>query len=179
MKAHERHTTTMLILLIVVIIGGAFYFFFMPKIRSINTLQAEVATLSRRLSEVRRYRDELHSLRDEVNRLSAQLTLTESRFITGEQVLTVINEIADTARSYQLRLVNIEPPDINLISDGKSGSLPVHFRLYGRFIQIGKFIEQLENLQYAITIREIKISSSPDLYPQVLAEITFDLYKLK
>jgi len=179
MRARERRTTIMLILLIVVMIGGAFYFFFMPKIHSIDTLQAQVDALSKKLFEVYHYRDELSSLRDEVNRLSAQLKLMESHFITGEQVLTVINEIVDLAKSYHLQLVNIEPPDISLISDGKSGSLPVHFRLYGRFIQIGKFIEQLENLQYTITIREIKISASPDLYPQVLADITFDLYKLR
>ena len=177
MRPREKYLTVTIIIVIMMITGAAFFFFFMPEIKAIDELQTEVNALITQLSEARKRMDKINTLRAELQQLSAEILALESRYVKEEDLLPAINELAEIAKSKGIEVLDIQPPDISLIQNRNVKKLPVNLMFRGRFLTIGRFLEELKDFRYFVTIEEIEIITEPDIYPEVLANVTLSLYR--
>lgn len=148
----------------------------MPKVKQVKQYRTEIATLRANIS---RQSGLLPSLRTSLKRLRSQestrdvskggLMKISDVLQGGTQLSSFLEELNRLARLRQVEIVSIRPEGF----EDKEAYLEMNFRmdLKSRFRHLGEYLMMLENLPRAIIVNDIKIESSVENNPYIIAQL--------
>lgn len=166
-------------LLALLTLGVWFIFLVSPRQRVLTEAAAQVNQLERELAQARQGMSRLPAIEEEISRLSASFKLTSVHKPPEQQLPELLEEIAQTARRAQVRVVEQKPTaDIASVAPGPSGylELKVMTVIAGGYHQIGTFLDLLESSPSLLRVQEMgMVQNSDDLFRHQ-AFILFDAY---
>lgn len=146
--------------------------------------------LQPRLEERRRLNSQKTTLQQEVSSLSSTLPVLLQRAeaaktdpsasksevdLTDASLSSILDEIGRQARMREVQVVELKPN----VPENKEGFevLPIQLKSRSRFFNLGDYIAALERLPRPIVVARLKIESTQETNPEVLAEMTLHIYK--
>jgi Tfp pilus assembly protein PilO len=130
-----------------------------------------------------RYKAQELALRMQVEKIQAELDTWDSKFPPRDSIVAVAKTLISFAEENNLDLVGLEPSLFELYALERAGApvagkfvmqLPLKFRLEGRYLDLGRMLEEVENLPFHLTIADVAVAMLPDRTPDV--EIGLDVY---
>lgn len=144
-----------------------------------------------RMAERQRLGEQKKTLQQEVSALSSTLPLLmkkaeaekgnsasdpQSALVLSDASLSaILEEIGRQARIREVQLVELKPSP----AEKKDGYeiLPIQMRSRSRFFNLGEYIAALERLPRPIIVEHLKIESTPETSPEVIADMVLRVYK--
>jgi Tfp pilus assembly protein PilO len=101
-----------------------------------------------------------------------------------DSLYDMVREITDDGKNnYHLEFVEIRPPgkDTLLLSNTTTPlvGVPYQFTVRGRYLDIGRFVENLDKFRYFVRVPELEITGRDEIRPFVEARILINLYATK
>lgn len=129
-----------------------------------RTLQHEISALSSTLPVLMRKAETVDS-----SETGPALVLTEG------SLSAILEEISRQARIKEVQLIELRPSP----AEKKEGYeiLPIQIKSRSRFFNLGDYLSALERLPRPIIIEHLKIESTAETSPEVIAEIVLQVYK--
>ncbi|TAK07770.1 MAG: hypothetical protein EPO39_05865 [Candidatus Manganitrophaceae bacterium] len=162
------------------------------RILFVSTLSAVLYALvffvyQPRMVERQRLDAQKKTLQQEISALSSTLPILMQKAEGGnrssEPVLTlsdtslsnILEEIGRQARMREVQLIELKPS----LAEMKDGYeiLPIQIRSRSRFFNLGEYVAALERLPRPIIVERLKIESTPETSPDVIAEMVLQVYK--
>jgi len=178
------------LMLIVLISAVIFYidfnFIFKAQIRVLGKSGTEVARLRKDLDN---FKVDLKKMRDSESKqvLASQKPIFKVKSIISEnQFSTLLQDISKIANNNDVRILQIKPsrmPAENQNSKVKASAnlnpFIINLDLSCGYHNLGKFINELENLPAFVSVRDIKIEPQDDNYVKQKVELTLITYVKK
>lgn len=163
------------------------------RILFVSTLVAVVYSflfffLQPRMAERQRLDEQKKTLQQEISALSSTLPVLmrkaeaidpsepEPALVLSDASLSLIlEELSRQARIKEVQLIELKPSP----GEKKEGYeiLPIQIKSRSRFFNLGDFISALERLPRPIIIERLKIESTSETSPEVIAEMVLQVYR--
>ncbi len=177
----------MLIALIsVIVLYIDFNFIFKAQIRGLVKSGTEVARLKKDLDN---FKVDLKKMRDSESKqvISSQKSMPKVKSIISEnQFSGLLQDISKTANNNDVRILQIKPSRM-LVENQNSKAKPpanltpfiINLDLSCGYHNLGKFINELENLPAFVSVRDIRIEPQDDNYVKQKINLTLITYVKK
>ncbi len=170
-----------LILSLVLILSGIGWYLFIYKPIQINIKQTklEVHEITQNLKNARKAKNDLHQLESRLETAKADLEAIKQHIVNRKNLTRVTKELQRVAEEYDLEITDFSPIlDSYFETTGNEHikPLPIIIKLTGRYLQIGKFLEALNNLDFYLTPNELVIEKLDPEKNDLTATITCILY---
>lgn len=95
--------------------------------------------------------------------------------LSDASLSAILAEIGRQARIKEIQLIELKPS----LADKKEGYeiLPIRIKVRARFFNLGEYLATLERLPRPIAVERLKIESTPETSPDVIAEMLLHIYK--
>lgn len=161
------------------------------RILFVSTLMAALYALTffviqPRMAERQRLDAQKKSLQQEVSALSSTIPILMQKAEAGKTIPTpvvltdtslsnILEEIGRQARIKEVQLIELKPS----IAEKKEGYevIPIQIKSRSRFFNLGEYVAALERLPRPIIVERLKIESTPETSPEVIADMILQVYK--
>lgn len=159
-------------------------FLYIPNIARRNRNLEEVRRLDREIRDLRALTAGIEQLRRKVVESEKDVALFNSQVARHDSLYYLIREIVETGRTeYRLEFVEVRPPSKDtLMLAGVTAPLvgiPYQFQVRGRYLDIGRFIESLDNFRYFVRVPEFEIIGKDEIRPFVEARLLINIFATK
>lgn len=171
-----------------ILVAAAFAWYLIlynPVNSQAEQLNVEFVNLQDSLNADTNYKAKTTALQVQITKLEGNISDWDARFPSRKQIVSLTKQIISFFKDTGLDVVEVSPSLFELYALEKAGArvagqyvmqLPLHFTLHGRFLDIGKMLENLESLPFNMTIADIDISANKAIYPQVEGKFGLYLY---
>ena len=149
------------------------FFVFLPRIAERQRLGEQKKTLQQEISALS---TTLPVLMQKVEAEKGKYGSSEPALILSDASLSIIlEEIGRQARMKGVQLIELKPS----LAEKKEGYeiLPVQIKSRSRFFNLGEYLSALERLPRPIVVERLKIESTPETSPDIIAEMVLQVYK--
>ncbi|MCB0283674.1 MAG: type 4a pilus biogenesis protein PilO [Calditrichaeota bacterium] len=168
-----------LLLIVAVLIGSFYLLIYTPKQNNIDRLKQELNQTVNKFNSAKRAENDLENIRGSLTVEQNNLEKLSTRFIKKNNLSDITMKIRKNTRESNLELIDFTPIFKEYFSDTSTAdikALPFSITVKGRYLEIGRFIDGWENLDFFMIPDEIylnRMSSSSNLLE---ANITGHLY---
>ncbi|MFY9269392.1 MAG: hypothetical protein WAO55_06550 [Candidatus Manganitrophaceae bacterium] len=170
-------------LLFVTTLGAAFYalifMLLLPRVAERKrlvlqkkSLQEEVSTLSSTLPALMR---EAQESKKEAERTDPTPSTEPDPPFTDAPLSMILEELGRQARLRKVRLIELHPAPAEKVESHEV--LPLTITTRSRFFNLGNYLLALERLPGPIAVERLKIESTPETSPEVVAEMSLRIYR--
>ena len=160
------------ILAVVLVVVGLFFglqFSILPQIRSAGRLGSEWAALHGKVEQLQRDLRQMPEMEKKQVELAARTSTPSVSIPPEEQLPDLLDKIAQFARGARVRVVTLRPKqDLGHVQVGSSGYLEIPLELVATagYHQVGRFLDQLEQSDSLVRLRELEIQPGTELWSQ-------------
>jgi len=158
---------------------GWYLFIYKPIQINIQQTEQEVREISQNLKNARRAEKDLHQLENRLENAKTDLETIKRRIINRKNLTRVTEDLQRVAEEFDLEINDFSPIlDSYFETNGnnKIKPLPIVISLTGRYLQIGKFLESLDKLDFYLIPNEFVIEKLNPESNDLTATITCILY---
>ena len=135
----------------------------------LTALKGEIAKTQALLPEVRAKAEELQQVRQK-GEVAGEFSAKASDILPGgSRLSSFLEELTRLARLQQVDFVSVRPEGVE--DKGSYLQLTMRIDVQSRFRELGEYLLMLENLPRAIIIDEMKVESSTETTPYVMAHL--------
>lgn len=175
----ERKILIALIIFIVVGFLGWKIFIDMGQNTKLKEINSSLELSLRKVQSARYAKLNIDLMQKKYQIEKKNLAKKQARFIKKNDMSQVAKELRIFAEKYDLKLMDFAPLLDTYFSEMKSGrivTLPINIAIHGRYLQIGKFIENWPQLPFYLIADEIEINRLEKNRNLLRAEIKAKLY---
>lgn len=171
----------LIILIIILILGYIGWSIFWDskqeaKLREVTT---ELNTSTSKVQAARFAKLNLDQMQKKYAVEKENLSQKQSRFINKNEMSVVAKKLKIFAREYNLKLMDFAPVLDTYFSEMQTGKivvLPINIALHGKYLDIGKFVEDWPQLPFYLIADEIELVRVVENQTMLRAEIKSKLY---
>ena len=155
-----------------------YYFIYLPQIDELNQINILLTETSQKVSMARNAQINLEKIRERFEIEQSKLKKERSKFVRRDELGKVTKALRNLAKKHNLKLVDFSPGLKNYFEEKKAKivPMPLSITLIGRYIEIGKFIEEWETLPFYLIPRELTLEKVDKYGYDVQAVIETKLY---
>jgi len=121
------------------------------------------------------------ALRRQITQLEEQNAELMSHVVPRAQLLTLLRELAKIAERYNISFLEIRPPGLDTMLQSETADKPIRavpfqIVLQGRYLDIGAYIEHLNQFPYFVKIPEFEVTGKDEIRPAVEARLLLNIY---
>lgn len=168
-----------LLILLLAVIGGFYSFIYTPKQNDIVLLQKELKETVNKFNFAKKAENDLENIRVSLANEEAKLATVQNRFINKNILSDITMKIRRNTINSNLKLIDFTPIFKQYFADTSTTdvkALPFSITVKGRFLEIGKFIEGWDNLDFYMIPDEIYLNRITSNSNELEANITGHLY---
>ncbi len=137
------------------------------------------------LAAIERYKLQETALKKRTEMLNDEIGVWDASFPSRSSIVSLANQIIRFSRRYGLELTELEPSLFELYALERAGAqvtgqyvmqLPLSFRLRGRYINLGRMLEGLDELPFNLTVADIDLMPISGKEPLLDVRISLFLY---
>jgi Tfp pilus assembly protein PilO len=157
---------------------------YIPNIAKRNKNIAQVKQLDKEIKELREMTAGIEALKRKVVESEKEVAEFNARVAKYDSLYYLIQEItADGKNNYKLEFIDVRPPgkDTLLLNHATTPlvGVPYQFTVRGRYLDIGRFVENLDKFRYFVRVPEFEITGQDEIRPFVEARLLINLYATK
>ena len=160
------------ILAVVLAVVGLFFwlqFLILPQTRSVGRLGSELTALRGKVESMQRDLRQLPEMEKKRAELAARTSAPVVSAPPEEQLPNLLDKIAQFARAARVRVVTLRPKqELAQAQVGPSGTLEIPLELVATagYHQVGRFLNQLEQSDSLVRLRDLEIQPGKELRDQ-------------
>lgn len=158
---------------------GWYFLIYQPIRVKTGQTEQEVHKMSLNLTKARRAEKDLQHLEIRLKNAQTELEKIKQRFINRKKMVRVTNELQKKAEEYDLIINDFSPILDSYFESSRNHKikpLPIVINLTGRYLQIGKFLESLDQLDFYLIPNEFTIEKLDPESDDLTATIFCILY---
>ena len=127
-----------------------YYFIYIPQIDTLAKLETQLMDFNSKVHMAQTAKVNLVNMRNRYQTEQDRLQKEKSKFVRKQDLGKVAKALQELAKKYDLKLVDFSPGfrDYFEKQDEKIIPLPLSVTLVGRYLSIGRFLEEWENLPF-------------------------------
>lgn len=175
----RKRSSYILSALLLAILVVWFVFFYYPKRVEIDKIKLDIKEMRHDLATASQANVDIEKIEGKFLQEQKSLEEVRSRFVEKDDLAKVSRKIEEFARGYNLRLTDFAPVFEDYFADTSKGAikaLPLAITVRGRYLDIGKFIENWENLPFYLEPKGIMIQRVTPFTNDLKAIISSQLY---
>lgn len=160
-------------------------------------LKIQLSTLNKNSTEITKLNSDINNLTSDLKKMQdlkskqgnslQKAPAKAKRFLTENLVASFLQDISKLANNNDISILQIKPhresqtnsPESKIKVIGNTAPLFVNLDLSCGYHQLGKFINDLENLQTFVLVSDVKIASQNDNYLKQKVTLTLIVYVKK
>jgi Tfp pilus assembly protein PilO len=156
-------------------------FLYQPKIQARGKIQAEVNDLKTQIADLKEQVKGISAVRRQAVQLEEQNSELMSHVAPRDQLLTILRELAKLGERDNITFLEITPPGLDTMlqvetQDKPIRPVPFQIVIQGRYIDIGNYVESLNQFPYFVKVPEFEITGKEEIRPGVEARLLLNLY---
>jgi Tfp pilus assembly protein PilO len=166
---------------LIVLIILSVVFLYQPKIQARGKIQAEANNLRKQIKEMKEMVKGIGALRKQITQLESQNAELMSHVAPRSQLLTLLRELSKIGEQYNITFLEITPPGLDTMlqsetSDKPIRGVPFQIVLQGRYLDIGAYLENLNQFPYFVKVPEFELTGKDEIRPAVEARFLLNIY---
>ena len=156
-----------------------YVFIYVPLSGEINTSKILLAGLNQKLKSVRQAESELKNVEDRLTNVKNDLEVVKAHFVHRKNLADIMGKVRSVSDNFDLDIIDFSPVIDSFFNNNQNGIikiLPIAVTVKGRYIQIGKFVENFDKLDFYLTPQKIIIEKKNVESNDLTATITCNLY---
>jgi len=144
-------------------------FLILPQTRSAGRLGSELTALRGKVERMQRDLGHLPEMEKKRDELAVRTSVPVVSAPPEEQLPDLLDKIAQFARTARVRVVTLRPKqDLAKVQVGPSGYLeiPLELEATAGYHQVGRFLDQLEQSDSLVRLRELEIHPGKEMWDQ-------------
>ncbi|MGQ9678168.1 MAG: type 4a pilus biogenesis protein PilO [bacterium] len=169
-------------LIVYIVLGlAAWFLLYQPRINARRKAAKEIAELRKELEETRARIAQMPRLRVKKEQLEQEIGDIWARVVPRSEMLGLFRRISREAENKRVHFLEIVPPGLDTLlqEEGPSAQVrPVPFlvTVQGRYLDIGRYLQELGNYQYFVRVPDVDINARDDIRPEVEAKLLLNIY---
>lgn len=177
----ERRVLLIALAAYVVLAVLAVIFLYQPRLKIRQRNAATVAELQQQLEETRARVKQIGRLRTKLEDLQESNVAFTSHVVPRSQMLGTLKDLAQKATEAKVRFLEIQPPGLDTLLQEETDATPLRgvpfmVTVQGRYLDIGQYIEALNNYPYFLRVPAFELVARDDIRPEVEAKLQVNLY---
>jgi Tfp pilus assembly protein PilO len=132
---------------------------------------------------VENYNAQEAAFRSRGDLIRSQTLNWDSRFPPRDSIVALARTLIDFAAQNNLLLLELQPSLFELYALEREGTqvsgrfvmqLPLKFKMQGRYLDLGKLLESIEELPFNLTVADVAVAPIPEHAPEL--DISLDVY---
>lgn len=173
----------LLIGLVVFVLLGVFAWFvlYQPQLKARQESAVEADKLGKEIKQTQERVRGIGRLRQRLVELEEANASFSARVIPRSEMLGMLQRLASLAQDRKVRFLEISPPGLDTLLMEETTSRPVrgvpfYVTAQGRFIDIGRYVESLDDFPYFIRVPDFEVTVREDIRPEVEVKLLVNLY---
>ncbi len=169
-------------LIVYVVLGVAVWFLlYQPRIQARQKTAMEIAELQKQLADTKARIAEMPKLRQKKEQLETEISDIWARVVPRSEMLGLFRRISLEAKRQRVRFLEITPPGLDTLlqEEGPGNQVrPVPFlvTVQGRYLDIGRYVEGLNQYQYFVRVPDFEVNAREDIRPEIEAKLLVNIY---
>lgn len=160
-----------------------FFFYFKPMQQQIDKYTRDVNQWMLKIKMASVSKDAILKLERNIDSLKVQIGEIESRIFHLDQMQEVADNLIRYARDHHLRVQTMVPNYDVLFPVEDNGEnplvkVPLEMRMTGRFISVGRFLEDVDQLPFIYSPDEVFLEADARIYPRLQVRVKGYLFLL-
>ena len=171
--------TVVLSVFLLAVLSVWFIFFYYPKSVEINQIKSRIKEIQNELVSASRANVDLENVEKKLLNEKSKLEEVKARFVEKDELASVSKKLGDFAKDYNLKLTDFAPVFDDYFADTSKTvikALPLAITVTGAYLDIGRFIENWENLPFYLEADEISVQRITPVSNNLEATISSKLY---
>ena len=171
--------TVVLTVFLLAVLSVWFILFYYPKSVQINQIKSRIKEIRNELVSASRANVDLENVEKKLLDERNKLEEVKARFVEKDELASVSKKLGDFAKDYNLRLTDFAPVFDDYFADTSKTvikALPLAITVTGAYLDIGRFIENWENLPFYLEADAISIQRLTPVSNNLEATISSKLY---
>jgi len=166
-------------------IVGWYFLLYSPVVAKTALIQAQLSSQEDSLKADQNYKINSARLQLQINELNTQIATWDARFPARTEIVSLAKEILHFGESHNLELIEMRPSLFELYALEKAGAhvsgrytmqLPISCHFQGRYLDLGKMLEDVSNLPFNATVADVALTPIPKRYPELDIKLRLFLY---
>jgi len=157
-----------------------YFAFYSPQNKELHELEDNVNLTFAKLKSAKKAQLDLNSIQQRLTEEQLDLENVRSRFLKKNQLEKATAQLEKMARQHDLKLTEFSPILENYLASSEQNQeirgYPLVITVEGRYINIGKFIDNWERLPFYMTPEEIKLKRKEEGSNELQAMVSGILY---
>ena len=159
----------------------AWFLLYQPQIRRSQQSANQLERIEREMREIRVQIAQIEGLRARAAELEEESIVLEARIVPRAEMLSMFRQLARLAEQQRVQFKEISPPGLDTLLQAESPAQPVRgvpfdITLQGRYLDIGRYIENLDRFPYFVRIPGFEVTARQDIRPEVEMKLMLNLY---
>lgn len=166
------------VLLLAVLIVWSIFFYY-PKSIKINQVKSRIKEVRNDLASASQATVDIENVEKKLLDEKRKLTAVKAKFVEKDGLASVSKKLGNFAKNYNLKLTDFAPVFDEYFNDTSKTmikALPLAITVNGTYLDIGRFIENWENLPFYLEAKEVSIQRSAPVSNNLEATISSKLY---
>lgn len=161
---------------------GVYRLLFIPRVRKVGNVRKEIEILSIKAKDAGGLEEKIPDLEKEVRAGRKEFSLFKEGLIEKIEISQAISKLSQGGERYELKFLSIKPRDIReaeIVCIGPGIScckLLITMDIEGRYNNLGRYLEELENLPLITRVEHLEIHGKSDVLPNIKAVLILALY---
>lgn len=159
----------------------AWFALYQPRFQARRQATAEVSELKEQIKTTQERISQMPKLRQRKEDLEVSISGMWQRVVPRSEMLMMLRRLADLAVQRRVRFLEIAPPGLDTLLQEESPAaqvrpIPFVVTSQGRYVDIGRYVEGLEEFPYFVRIPDFEVRARDDLRPEVEAKLLVNIY---
>jgi len=177
----ERRVLLIGLVVYVLLAVVAWFALYQPRFQARRQAVIEVSELKTQIKDTQERIRQMPRLRQRRDDLEATISGMWQRVVPRSEMLLMLRRLADVAGQRRVRFLEIAPPGLDTLLQEESPAaqvrpIPFIVTTQGRYVDIGRYVESLEEFPYFVRIPDFEIRARDDLRPEVEAKLLVNIY---
>ncbi|MEO0077586.1 MAG: type 4a pilus biogenesis protein PilO [candidate division WOR-3 bacterium] len=177
----ERRVLLIGIAIYVLLAVVAWFALYQPRFQARRQATAEVSELKEQIRSTQERISQMPRLRQRKSDLESSISGMWQRVVPRSEMLSMLRRLADLAAQRRVRFLEIAPPGLDTLLQEETPAaqvrpIPFVVTSQGRYIDIGRYVEGLEEFPYFVRIPDFEVRARDDLRPEVEAKLLVNIY---
>jgi len=171
-----------LIIVLVVFSVGWFMLVYQPLQLEIKAKHRQLTQLSQKIHNAQNANINLKNVEKRAENAQKELEEIRQKFVNRDDLSRVTKQLQQLAIRYNVEITDFSPVLDSYFDDSGNESikpLPIVLTVIGRYLEIGRFIENMKSLNFYLTPQEFLIEKIDPENNDLEATITCNLYTWK
>ncbi len=172
------------VVILLALVGWDFMLY-QPIISQTQEIKEQLRSQEDSLKAVLKYKANTANLQLQINDLNNEISDWDTRFPARTEIVSLAKQILNFGALHNLELIEMRPSLFELYALEKAGArvsgrytmqLPISCHFQGRFLDLGKMLEDVSNLPFNATVADVALSPVPKRYPELDIKLRIFLY---